>query len=189
MKVALYLRVSTTEQSTEMQRSELLEYVKNHNLEVFETYEDVISGSISSRPELNRLMSDASKRKFKAIIVWKFDRFARSLKHLVSALEELSEKKVEFISIKENVDTTTSVGKAMFGMIAVMAQLERDMIRERVKSGLRHAKSKGIKLGRPSVVRTEMIKALAKDGTRTLREIASELGISHSSVSRILKAG
>lgn len=187
MKVAIYVRVSTNDQSTEMQLNDLHEYVKARGLEIYKIYEDAgISGTKESRPSLNKLMDDARKRKFKAVLVWKFDRFARSLKHLVTALDDLTECGIEFISYKENIDTTTTMGRAMFGMIGVMAQIEREMIRDRVVAGLKNAKAKGRLLGRRRSVNYEKVKMLASEGL-PVGKIAAQLGVSHTIVGRILK--
>lgn len=186
MKVAIYVRVSTQDQSTQMQLNDLMEFIKAKNWEVHKVYEDAgISGSKQSRPALNEMMADAHKNKFKAVIVWKFDRFARSLKHLVTALDELTEYGVEFISYKESIDTTTTMGKAMFGMIGVMAQVERDMIRERVVAGLKNAKAKGKRLGRKSSIDRNRVIELSR--TMKVGEIAKELKCSHTAVGKILR--
>lgn len=182
MKIAIYVRVSTSDQSTEMQLRDLNEFIKNRGWEIHQVYEDIgISGTKASRPALNRLMNDARSRKFKAVVVWKFDRFARSLKHLITALEEFSELGVDFVSYKENLDTTTSMGKAMFGMIGVMAQLERDIIRDRVIAGLKNAKAKGKRLGPKIKVNGPKVLALRAKGL-SMAKIAREMDISVGSV-------
>jgi DNA invertase Pin-like site-specific DNA recombinase len=191
MKVALYVRVSTNDQSTEMQKRELAEFIAARGWEVVHTYEDAgHSGAKASRPSLNQMMDDARKRKFKAVVVWKFDRFARSLKHLVTALEEFNELGIDFVSYKENADTTTSMGKAMFGMIGVMAQFERDMIRERVMAGLKNAKAKGKKLG-PKITVNDLTKARIRDmraqHNMSMAKIAAELDVSVGTVHAVLK--
>lgn len=186
MKVALYVRVSTNDQSTDMQKRELAEFIAARGWEVVHTYEDAgHSGAKASRPSLNKMMDDARKRKFKAVVVWKFDRFARSLKHLVTALEEFNELGIDFVSYKENADTTTSMGKAMFGMIGVMAQFERDMIRERVVSGLKNAKAKGVKLGRKQKLNREEVLKMAK--VSSISEIAAHFKVSYSAVAGIIR--
>lgn len=192
MKVAIYVRVSTNDQSTEMQLRDLQEYVKARGLEVYKMYEDHgVSGSKTKRPALDALMDDAKKHKFQTVVVWRFDRFARSVEHLVVALRELSERGIDFVSYKENLDTTTSTGKAMFQMIAVMAELERNIIRERVLAGINNAKLKGKRLGRKPTINQLIINTIftmASNG-KSIREIASHLGIGKSSVQRSLKYG
>lgn len=190
MKVAIYVRVSTQDQSTEMQRLELYEFVSARGWTIFKVYEDHgVSGSKSSRPALNQMMADAKARKFKAVLVWKFDRFARSTKHLVTALDELTEYDVQFVSLKESVDTTTSSGKAFFGMISVMAQFERDMIRERVVAGLRNAKAKGKKLGPKVRLDPERIRKMYFQEDRSMAQIAKELKCSVGAVHKAIAVG
>lgn len=189
MKVAIYVRVSTSDQSVDMQLQDLNRYVQARGFEVFQIYQDVgISGTKESRPALNELMADAFKRKFKTVLVWKFDRFARSQKHLVTALEQFMEYGIDFISFKENLDTTTSMGRAMFGMISVMAQLERDLIQERVVAGIKAAKANGKILGRPKVHIDQTEKVMALVGIKSFRAIGRELGMSVSTVLRIYNA-
>ncbi len=150
-KVALYARVSTKNngQDTETQLLALREYAKARKLTVFAEYVDVgISGCKYSRPALNQLMADARKRRFDAVLVARFDRFARSTRHLVLALEEFNALSVDFISLSESVDTSTPMGKMVYTVIAAVAELERSLIRERVVMGLQRAKAQWKKLGR-----------------------------------------
>jgi DNA invertase Pin-like site-specific DNA recombinase len=150
--VCLYARVSTSNghQDPEMQLVELRQYATARGWTIAEEYIDQgVSGSKESRPALNRLMVDAHRRKFDAIIVWKLDRFARSLKHLVNALAEFDALGVAFISLRDNLDLSTPAGRLMFQIIGAMAEFERSLIQERVKAGLAHARCKGVKLGRP----------------------------------------
>jgi DNA invertase Pin-like site-specific DNA recombinase len=147
------------------------------------------SGVKDSRPELNLLMGDARKRQFDAIVVWRFDRFARSTKHLLLALEEFRSLGIQFISYSENVDTKTPLGQAMFVIVAAVAQLERDLIRERVTAGIRNARANGKTLGRPkSGVDCEQIMTLQAQG-QSLRQIAAKLGVGYGTVrARLLTA-
>src|ERR1022692_1472383 len=125
----------------------------------------------SSSPELNKLMDDARKRQFDAIVVWRFDRFARSTKHLLSALEEFRSLGIQFISYQENVDTSSALGQALFTIVSAVAQLERDLIRERVSAGIRNARANGKRLGRPkATVARERIFPL-KDLAQSNRQI------------------
>ncbi|MHC4276992.1 MAG: recombinase family protein, partial [Planctomycetota bacterium] len=118
--------------------------------QVYKEYTDIgHSGAKDSRPELNKLMSDAKRRRFDVVLVWKFDRFARSVKHLVTSLYEFRALGIDFVSLTEGIDTSTPLGEAIFSIIGAMAQLERDLIRERVTAGMRRAKEKGKALGRP----------------------------------------
>ncbi len=149
-RVALYARVSTQHngQDPETQLMALRDYAKARKLEVFSEYTDVgISGSKDSRPALNRLMADARKRRFDTVLVARFDRFARSTRHLVLALEEFNALGVDFISLSESVDTSTPMGKMVYTVTAAVAELERSLIRERVVMGLQRAKAQGKAIG------------------------------------------
>jgi DNA invertase Pin-like site-specific DNA recombinase len=151
MKIAIYARVSTTHgQDPEMQLRELREYCQRRNWDVGEEYVDVgISGAKEKRPELDRLLAHAHRRNFDAVVVWRFDRFARSVSHLLRALEDFRSLGIEFVSISEQVDTSTPTGKMVFTVLGAVAELERSLIVERVRAGLRNARAKGRKLGRP----------------------------------------
>src|SRR5437667_3788024 len=153
-RVALYARVSTlNNQDPEMQLAELREYAGHRGWQITEEYTDQgVSGCKESRPALNRLMSDACRRRFDAILVWKIDRFGRSLKHLVNSLAELAALGVAFISLRDNLDLSTPSGRLMFQIIGAMAEFERALIQERVRAGLRNARSKGKRLGRPQII-------------------------------------
>src|SRR5437870_64871 len=178
-RVGLYARVSTIAgQSPEMQLLELREYAARRGFQIVEEYVDHgSSGSKESRPAINRLMNDARRRKLDAVLVWKIDRFGRSLKHLVNALAELESLGVAFISLRDNLDLSTPSGRLMFGIIAAMAEFERALIQERVKAGLRHARAKGKKLGRPRVtVDVDRVAALRRSGT-SWKTISQKLGV------------
>ena len=189
-RIAIYARVSTTDQSTESQLLDLRRYVSERSWNIFKEYVDEgISGTKDSRPALNELMNDAKKRRFDVVLVWRFDRFARSTKHLILALEEFRNLGIDFVSYQENIDTSSPLGSAIFTIISAVAQLERDIIAERVKAGLRRAKENGKKLGRPRAsVDTEKIHWLRSKGL-SLRAIAQHTGISHTKVAKFLKEG
>ena len=180
-RIALYARVSDPRdgrQHPEIQLSELREYATQRKWTVLCEYIDHISGAKDSRPELNRLMTDARRRRFDLVLVWKLDRLGRSLRHLVNTLAEFEALGIGLVSMRESLDPTTPMGKAMFGMIGVMAEFERGLISERVTAGMRHAKSKGIHVGRPRVrVDAAIIKA-KRDSGLGWREIAAELRVS-----------
>lgn len=181
MRVALYARVSTSngQQDPEMQLRELREYSGRREMEVAQEYIDSgISGSRESRPALDRLMSDARRRKFDAVMVWKIDRLGRSLKHLVVTLADLSAVGVAFISLRDNLDLSTPSGRLMFQLIGAMAEFERALIQERVKAGLRHAKAKGKRLGRPGRVVDVAALLRMRSSGKTWPQIAKETGIS-----------
>ena len=151
MKTAIYARVSTTNgQDPEMQLRELRDYCQRRGWEVHREYVDVgISGTKEKRPELDKLLADAHRRHFDAVVVWRFDRFARSVSHLLRALENFRSLGIEFVSLSEQVDTSTPTGKMVFTVLGAVAELERSLIVERVRAGLRNARAKGRKLGRP----------------------------------------
>jgi DNA invertase Pin-like site-specific DNA recombinase len=178
-RVAVYARVSTSngQQDPEMQLRELREYAKHRELTIVGEYVDKMTGSKDSRPALNRLMADASQRKFDAVLVWKLDRFGRSLRHLVNALAELEALGLSFISLRDNLYLSTPSGRLMFQIIGAMAEFERLLIQERVKAGLRNAKAKGRRLGRPRADIDEgEVLALRKSGG-SWRDIAKKLGV------------
>ena len=188
-RVAVYARVSTSDQSTESQLLDLRRYTRERGWTIFKEYVDEgISGTKDSRPALNQLMNDAKKRRFDAVLVWRFDRFARSTKHLILALEEFKNLGVDFVSYQENIDTSSPLGSAIFTIISAVAQLERDIIAERVKAGLRRAVETGKRLGRPAVkLDQERLRELSQQGL-SIRAIARKLGLSKSMVARNLGA-
>jgi len=166
----------------------LREYATARGFEIVSEYVDVISGSKDSRPELARLMADAAKRRLDAVAVWKFDRFARSTRHLVTALEQFNALGVDFISLSESIDTSTPMGKMVFTVLAAVAELELSLIRERVVMGLERAKAQGKVLGRPRVETSEeQLLALSEQGLSS-RQIAEQLNLSPSTVLRRLAA-
>src|SRR5215470_10928669 len=180
MRAALYSRVSTNNgQNPEIQLRELREYCERRGWTLAGEYTDIgISGSKERRPELDRLMADAKRRKFDAILVYRYDRFARSLRQLVNALAEFDALGIHFASLHEGVDTSTPNGRLVFGIFASIAEFERELIRGRVRSGLAAAKARGKRLGRPRVnVDTRRIAALRSQG-RSWPQIARQLGIS-----------
>jgi len=188
-RIAIYARVSTTDQSTESQLLDLRRYVRERGWNIFKEYVDEgISETKDSRPALNELMNDAKKRRFDVVLVWGFDRFARSTKHLILALAEFKNPGIDFVSYQENIDTGSPLGSAIFTIISAVAQLERDIIAERVKEGPRRAKENGKKLGRPrAVVDVEDIQRLRSKGL-SLRAIAKETGVLRTTVSDVLSS-
>lgn len=185
-RVALYARVSTHNgQDPEMQLAELREYAARRGWTISSEYVDEgISGTTESRPQLNRLMTDAHRRNFDAVLVWKIDRFGRSLKHLVNALADLSAYGVAFVSLRDNLDLSTPSGRLMFQIIGAMAEFERSLIQERVRAGLRNARTKGKRLGRPPVsVSLTEIDRLRSSGLGW-RAVAKKMGLGVGTVVR-----
>ena len=187
-RVAIYARVSTKDQSCEMQLRDLRSYCASRGFTHVREYVDIgESGAKDSRPELNRLMDHARKRQIDAVLVWRFDRFARSTKHLLLALEEFRSKGIQFVSYQENMDTDSPLGQALFCIVAAVAQLERDLIRERVSSGIRNARAAGKQLGRPrrAVDRNEILRLRAEGAS--LREVALKVGVGYGTVRKRLE--
>jgi len=190
-RAAVYARVSTRNngQNPETQLVALRDYVQNRGWELMGEYVDHgVSGSKDSRPQLDRLMKDAKARKLDAVIVARFDRFARSTRHLVIALEEFSSLGVDFISLNESIDTSSAMGKMVFTVLGAVAELERNIIRERVTMGLKRARKEGKVLGRPKVVvDRERVRSLHNQGN-SVRAIAAQLGLTKSTVHSIVAA-
>jgi len=154
MRIAIYARVSTHDkgQDPDLQLKPLREYCMQRGFDVAGEFVDVgVSGSKDRRPELDKLMDMAKKRLIDCVIVWKLDRFGRSLKHLVTALDEFEKLGVSFISYRETLDLTSSTGKLMFHIIAAMSEFEKSLIKERVIAGIANARSKGIRIGRKPI--------------------------------------
>jgi DNA invertase Pin-like site-specific DNA recombinase len=182
---AVYARVSTLHngQDPAMQTRELVEYCQRRGWEVFDCYVDNgVSGKKDSRPELNRLMADAHARRFDVVVVWRFDRFSRSVSHLCRALEIFNALKINFVSMIEQIDTTTPAGTFVFHVLAAVAQSERQTTVERVRGGLRNARARGKRLGRPrKTVDVAQINSLRASG-HSWRTIAGMLKLSVGTV-------
>ncbi len=184
--VALYARVSTLDQNCEVQLEDLRRYAGKRFARCFEYTDTGVSGAQRHRPQLDALMRDAHRRLFDVVLVWKFDRFARSLKHLIESLDEFSALGIDFISLTEGVDTTTPAGQLLFHIVGAVAQFERDLIAERVRAGMAHARAMGKHIGRPRAkVDLEAVRSL-RSQAKSLRAIASTLGIPVSRVRRAL---
>jgi DNA invertase Pin-like site-specific DNA recombinase len=189
-RVALYARVSTlNNQDPEMQLAELREYAGRRGWEIVEEFTDQgVSGCKESRPALNRMMSDACRRRFDAVLVWKIDRFGRSLKHLVNALAELAALGVAFVSLRDNLDLSTPSGRLMFQIIGAMAEFERALIQERVRAGIKNARAKGRRLGRPRVIVDSSRVATLRAQGNSWSQIQAELGVSKGTAQRAFAA-
>jgi DNA invertase Pin-like site-specific DNA recombinase len=180
-RVALYARVSTVNngQDPEMQLRELREYCQRRGWEISAEYVDVgISGAKEKRPQLDRLMADVHRRRFDVVACWRFDRFARSVSHLLRALETFGSLGINFVSLSEAIDTATPAGKLVFTVLGAVAELERSLIVERVKAGLRNARAKGKRLGRPPRVLPDSRIASLRARHCSWRTIARQLGCS-----------
>jgi len=188
---ALYMRVSTKGhgQTTETQAVALRDYASHRGFTIVEEYRDEgISGSKDSRPALDRLIKDARARKFDVVIVARFDRFARSVSHLLRALEEFSHLGVDFVSLSESIDTSTPMGRMIFTILGAVAELERDLIKERVQMGISRARKQGKALGRPRVEIDPLQVAGLRACGLSLNEIADKLGVGRGTVERALKS-
>jgi DNA invertase Pin-like site-specific DNA recombinase len=168
-----------------MQVREIREYCERRGWQVAGEYVDAgVSGAKDSRPELNRLMTDAHRRRLDAVVVWKFDRFARSLSHMLRALETFNALGIAFVSLSEQIDTTTPTGKMVFTVLGAVAELERSPIAERVRAGLRNARAKGKRLGRPPIdVDAHRIASLRAAG-HSWATICEQTGLSKGTVQR-----
>jgi DNA invertase Pin-like site-specific DNA recombinase len=189
-RAAIYARVSTHHgQSPEMQTDEVRAYCRRRGWEVVGEYVDTgISGSRERRPGLDRLLVDCRKRRVDAVVVYRYDRFARSLRQLVNALEEFRALGIDFVSLHEGVDTSTPNGRLVFGIFASIAEFERELIRDRVRSGLALARNRGRRLGRPRIVVDASKVARLRAQGASIASIARELGLGKGTVQRALSA-
>lgn len=183
---AIYARVSTHNgQNPEMQLNEVRAYCERRGWAVAGEYVDTgISGSKEHRPALDRLLSDCRKRRVDAVVVYRYDRFARSVRQLVNALEEFRSLGIDFVSLHEGVDTSTPNGRLVFGIFASIAEFERELIRDRVRSGLAAARARGKQLGRPRVAVDELRIAELRAAGRGWKAIAAELGLGVGTILR-----
>ncbi len=177
-RTALYLRVSTAEQKPDLQYDGLRAYAGRAGLDVVQDYCDVaVSGRREGRPRLNALMAAARNQEIDCVLVWKFDRFARSTRHLLVALEEFDHLGVRFVSVQDQVDTDSPMSRAMFTIIGAMAELESSLISERVTAGMQAAEARGRHLGRPSTPQRVVseIEALATSTDLSIRAIQQRI--------------
>lgn len=187
MKAALYARVSTIDQHCETQLLDLQQLAQQRGWEIVETYIDHgVSGSRTRRPSLDKLMADAGHHRFDVVVAWSFDRLARNVRHLLETLDELNRLGIQFISRQENIDTGGPLARALVVIIAAIAELERSLIRERVRAGMRRAKIEGQQLGRRPLEVDRV--AILRDRERgmSLGELAKSYRISRTSVYRIV---
>ena len=186
-RAVLYTRVSSVDQNPETQLCDLRPLAAARGYEIVGEYTDTISGSKARRPGLDQLMADAGRGRFDVVLVWAFDRVARSLKHFLEILDDLNHLNVEFVSFRENIDTGGPLGRAMVIIVGAIAELERSLIVERVKAGMRRAKLEGRQIGRS---RLDMNREQIIHDRRTgmsLTQVAKRHGISRASVCRVMK--
>lgn len=187
MKVGLYLRVSTVEQDPKSQGLEVREFVAARGWNVVETYQDVgISGAKAQRPGLDRMLGDAWRGRFEAVVVWDLSRIARSTLDALQLLQKFQEMQVRFVAVKQTFDTNTPLGRAFFTMAALFAELERSILIERVKAGMARARAQGKKVGRPVRVVDEVeARELRKRGF-SIRQIARRMRVPRTTVAKRL---
>ena len=185
-RAALYLRVSTIDQHPETQLYELRQMAAQRGYEIVQEYTDRISGAKARRPALDDMMRDARRGRFDAVLVWACDRIARSTRHFLEVLDELNRLEVEFVSFREQIDTGGPLGRAIVVIIGAIAELERNLIVERVRAGMRRARLEGRHIGRPSLELDH--EAICRDRQRgqSLGQIAREHRISRTTVHRVL---
>jgi DNA invertase Pin-like site-specific DNA recombinase len=186
-RAAIYLRVSTLDQHPETQLYDLQQLAQQRQFEIVATYEDRISGAKARRPGLDQMMKDARRRHFDVVVVWACDRLARSVRHFLEVLDELNHLNLEFVSFREQLDTGGPLGRAVVTIISVVAELERSLIIERVRAGMRRAKLEGRHIGRrPLDVDRQAVLRHRAHG-QSLTQIAKSFAISRATVSRIIK--
>lgn len=186
MRVALYVRVSTSDQDADLQLVELRRFVGARGWEVAGEFVDRgVSGARASRPALDQLRAAARRRDVDGVVVWRFDRFSRSITDLVASLEEFRALGVAFVSIHEQIDTSSPTGRVVFAVVAAMAEFEREILRERVRAGLARARERGVRLGRPATIDADYVQALRRQGL-SIRAIARTVGAASSSVGEVL---
>ena len=186
-KAAIYSRISTGDQHLETQLLDLREMAKQRGLEIVREYSDVISGAKAKRPGLDQLMADARRHRFEVVLVAAFDRIARSVRHFLEVLDELNHLNIQFISMRENIDTGGPLGRAMLTIIGAIAELERSLIVERVRAGMRRAKLEGRRIGRTplNIDRKQVVED--RQSGMSLSKVAQRHKISRASVCRLVR--
>jgi len=186
-RAVLYMRVSSVDQHVETQLHDLRQMAAQRGLEIVHEYSDRISGAKARRPGLDELMRDARRGRFDVVMVWACDRIARSVKHFLETLDELNRVEVEFVSFREQIDTAGPLGRAIVVIIGAIAELERSLIVERVRAGMRRARLEGRHIGRnPLVIDREAIRRERCQG-QSIRQIAKEHRVSTATIQRVLR--
>ena len=186
-RAALYMRVSTVDQHPESQLHDLRSLAAQRGFEIVREYTDKISGTKARRPGLDQLLADARRGQFDILIVWAFDRLARSVRHLIEVLDELNHLGIEFISFRENIDTGGPFGRAIIVIVGAIAELERNLIVERVRAGMRRARLEGRHIGRPALELDRNAILRHRAHGQSLGQIARTFRISRTTVARVLK--
>jgi DNA invertase Pin-like site-specific DNA recombinase len=186
-RAALYLRVSTVDQHPETQLLDLRQMATQRGYEIVAEFTDKISGTKAKRPGLDAMMADARRGRFDVVLVWASDRIARSVKHFLDVLDELNRTGVEYVSFRENIDTGGPLGRAIVVIIGAIAELERALIVERVRAGLRRAQLEGRPIGRPPLELDQGAIQQDRQRGQSLRQIAREYRISTATVQRVLQ--
>jgi len=185
-RAVIYTRVSTVDQHLETQLLDLRQMATQRGLEIVQEYSDKISGVKAKRPGLDQMMTDARRGKFDVVLVWASDRVARSVRHFLEVLDELNRLGIEYVSLRENLDTGGALGRAVIVIVAAIAELERSLIVERVRAGMRRAKLDGTHIGRnPLILDHEAIQRERCQG-QSIRQIAKNNRISTATVQRVL---
>jgi DNA invertase Pin-like site-specific DNA recombinase len=187
MRAALYLRVSTLDQHPETQLYDLRELARQRGFQIAQEYTDRISGAKARRPGLDQMLKDARHRQFDVVLVWAGDRIARSVRHFLEVLDELNHLGIEFVSSRENIDTGGPLGRAIVVIIGAIAELERNLIIERVRAGMRRAKLEGRHIGRTPLDFDRAAVLRDRGHGMSLTEIAKAHRISRATVSRVIK--
>ena len=187
-RAALYARVSTDDQKPDLQVDELRELAQQRGWKVVGEFIDkAVSGSKDSRPELDRMLAQVHRGRVDVVVVWRFDRFARSVRHLVSALDDFRARQVDFVSSRDAIDTSTPAGRFTFHIFSAVAELERELIRERTKAGVAAARRRGKIVGRPKAQVDQGQVQQLRDAGLSVRAIAKEIGLSKSVIGRVLQ--
>ena len=191
LDVAIYVRVSTASQTTENQLIELTEVCERNKWHIINIYNETISGtkSVDEGGELNRMLQDASRKKFSKVVVWSVDRVGRSMKHLVTVLSQLKDLGCNIYSYKQAIDTSTTMGTSFFHMVGIFAELENNMRAERQKIGIRRALENGAKFGRKTLITNKLVQKVVdlRHQGLSMRGIATELDVSTTIVQKSLK--
>ena len=188
-RAAIYVRVSTAEQDTGLQETELVQYVESRGWSYVVYRDKAQSGAKADRPALNRMMEDIRKRRLDVVVVWTLDRLARSLRQLLMIAEECQLLGVDLVSLRQNIDTTLPAGRLTFQILGAVAEFEREMLRERVRAGMAQAQRAGKRVGRPprrqfTPSEIDKIRALRSDGT-SVRKLALDFGTTQWTVARL----